>query len=126
MKFTVAEAVKSYVRRINITGNTRTLDKVVRRELSILEGDPFNGQNLKNSINALKRLGYFKSVDVNILKTGTPGVVDIEIKVVENLTKLSNRQLFELYKEMKEVIQHNSDLIQNYNIKEVLINRILK
>tara|TARA_R100000664_G_C2678580_1_gene87555 strand:- start:311 stop:661 length:351 start_codon:yes stop_codon:yes gene_type:complete len=48
------------------------------------------------------------------------------LKVVENLTKLSNRQLFELYKEMKEVIQHNSDLIQNYNIKEVLINRILK
>ena len=86
LKFIIAEAIKSYVRRINITGNTRTLDKVIRRELQILEGDPFNGQNLKNSINALKRLGYFKSVDVSILKTETPGVVDLELKIVEDLT----------------------------------------
>ena len=47
--------------------------------------DPFNGQKLR-SLNALKRLGYFKSVGVNVLKTETPSVVDIEIKIVENLT----------------------------------------
>ena len=86
LKFIISEAVKSYVRRINIVGNTRTLDKVLRRELLILEGDPFNGQKLKDSLNALNRLGYFKSVNVDILKTETPGVVDIEIKVVEDLT----------------------------------------
>ena len=86
LKFHITEAVKSYVRRININGNTRTLDKVIRRELSILEGDPFNGQKLKNSLNALKRLGYFKSVDVDILKTDTAGVVDIELTVKEDLT----------------------------------------
>ena len=86
LKFIISEAVKSYVRRINIVGNTRTLDKVLRRELLILEGDPFNGQKLKDSLNALRRLGYFKSVNVDILKTETPGVVDIEIKVVEDLT----------------------------------------
>ena len=86
LKFIISEAVKSYVRRINISGNTRTLDKVLRRELLILEGDPFNGQKLKDSLNALSRLGYFKSVNVDILKTETPGVVDIEIKVVEDLT----------------------------------------
>ena len=86
LKFFITEAVKSYVRRINISGNTRTLDKVIRRELLILEGDPFNGQNLKDSLNAVKRLGYFKSVDVDILKTGTPGVVDIDLRVKEDLT----------------------------------------
>ena len=86
LKFFITEAVKSYVRRININGNTRTLDKVIRRELLILEGDPFNGQKLKSSLNALKRLGYFKSVDVNILKTDTEGVVDIELNVKEDLT----------------------------------------
>ena len=86
LKYTISEAVKSYVRRINIAGNTRTLDKVLRRELLILEGDPFNGQKLKDSLNALKRLGYFKSVNVDILKTEIPGVVDIEIRVVEDLT----------------------------------------
>ncbi|RZP28219.1 MAG: outer membrane protein assembly factor BamA [Alphaproteobacteria bacterium] len=86
LKFIISEAVKSYVRRINITGNTRTLDKVLRRELLVLEGDPFNGQKLKDSLNALRRLGYFKSVNVEILKTETPGVVDVEIKVIEDLT----------------------------------------
>ncbi len=86
LKFIISEAVKSYIRRINIAGNTRTLDKVLRRELLVLEGDPFNGQKLKDSINALRRLGYFKSVNVDIFKTETPGVVDIEIKVVEDLT----------------------------------------
>ncbi len=86
IRFLITEAVKSYVRRINISGNTRTLDKVIRRELSLLEGDPFNGQRLRESLNALRRLGYFKTVDVNILKTDTKGVVDIDIKVVEDLT----------------------------------------
>ena len=86
LKFIISEGVQSYVRRINIVGNTRTLDKVLRRELLILEGDPFNGQKLKDSINALKRLGYFKSVNVDVLKTENPGVVDVEIKVVEDLT----------------------------------------
>ena len=86
LKFIISEGVQSYVRRINIAGNTRTLDKVLRRELLILEGDPFNGQKLKDSINALKRLGYFKSVNVDVLKTENPGVVDVEIKVVEDLT----------------------------------------
>ncbi len=86
IKLIITEAIKSYIRRINIVGNTRTLDKVIRRELSLLEGDPFNGQKLKDSLNALKRLGYFKSVGVNILKTETPSVVDIELKIEENLT----------------------------------------
>ena len=51
----------------------------------ILEGDPFNGQKLVILV-TLRRLGYFKSVDVNILKTETPGIVDIDLKVKENLT----------------------------------------
>ncbi len=86
LKFFIKEAIKSFVRRININGNTRTLDKVIRRELLILEGEPFNGQKLKESINALRRLGYFKSIDVNLLKTDIPGVVDIDLNVKENLT----------------------------------------
>ncbi len=86
VKFFIQESIKSYIRRINIVGNSRTIDKVIRRELLLLEGDPFNGQKLKESLNALKRLGYFKSVGVNILKTDDPSVVDIEIKVEENLT----------------------------------------
>lgn len=86
LKFKINEGNKSFVRRININGNTRTLDQVLRRELLLLEGDPFNGQRLRDSLKALKRLGYFKKVDVEILQTDKSGEIDIDINVVENRT----------------------------------------
>ena len=52
--------------KITIIGNTRTNDNVIRRELSFLEGDPFNRTKLNLSINSLKRLGYFKKVNYKI------------------------------------------------------------
>ena len=48
--FNVNEGRKSYIRNINISGNTRTLDYVIRRELTILEGDPYNSQELKHHL----------------------------------------------------------------------------
>ena len=86
LKFNITEGNKSFIRKININGNTRTLDQVIRREFSLLEGDPFNGQRLRDSIKSLRRLGYFKKVDVEILKTEKSGEIDIDINVVENRT----------------------------------------
>ena len=77
---------KSYIGLINISGNTRTLDYVIRRELKLLEGDPFNAQKLKESIQAIRRLGYFTSVDVDLKETSIPNQVDINIMVKETLT----------------------------------------
>ena len=72
LTFKINEGQKSYIGLINISGNTRTLDYVIRRELKLLEGDPFNAQKLKESIQAIRRLGYFASVDVDLKETSIP------------------------------------------------------
>lgn len=58
--FTIAEAPRVYVERIDINGNTLTQDKVVRREFRIAEGDAFNSLQVKRSSNRIKSLGYFQ------------------------------------------------------------------
>ena len=58
--------------RINITGNTITRDKVVRRELRVIEGEYFSGGGLKRSTQNLHRLGFFEDVEVKT-KKGEPG-----------------------------------------------------
>lgn len=58
--FTIAEAPRVYVERIDINGNTLTQDKVIRREFRIGEGDAFNSLQVKRSTNRIKSLGYFQ------------------------------------------------------------------
>ena len=79
----VNEGNKNFINKISILGNTRTIDSVIRREILILEGDPFNSAKLKESINALKRLGYFNSVTYRIDKGILNNSVDIIINVEE-------------------------------------------
>jgi outer membrane protein insertion porin family len=55
---------KVYVSNIVISGNSRTLDRVIRRELYLSEGEPFSQTDLKDSINALRRTGYFNDVQI--------------------------------------------------------------
>ena len=82
ISFSITEGEPKYINRINITGNTRTNDVVIRRELSLFEGDPFNRLKLDNSINALKRLGYFQTVNYS-LNDISYNKVDINIDVKE-------------------------------------------
>ena len=79
----VDEGNKNYINKISILGNTRTIDSVIRREMLILEGDPFNSTKLKESVKALKRLGYFNSVSYRIDKGSLSNSVDIIINVEE-------------------------------------------
>jgi outer membrane protein insertion porin family len=62
--FEVGEGPRVYIERIDIVGNTRTKDKVIRREFSLAEGDAFNAANLRRSKQRLIDLGYFNSVTV--------------------------------------------------------------
>ena len=62
--FQVGEGPRIYVERIDITGNTRTKDKVIRRELRIAEGDPFNAAAVRRSRQRLEDLGYFTGVTI--------------------------------------------------------------
>ena len=63
--FRVQEGPRVYVERIDITGNVRTLDKVIRREFRLVEGDPFNTTRMQRSKERIKNLGFFKKVEVS-------------------------------------------------------------
>ncbi len=67
--FDVGEGSRVYVERIDIVGNTRTKDKVIRREFRLAEGDAFNAALIRRSRQRLQDLGYFNSVNV----TSAPG-----------------------------------------------------
>ena len=67
--FVVDEGPRVYIDRINIVGNTQTLDRVIRRELRISEGDAFNRILLDRSKNRVRALGYFKEVDIEEVPT---------------------------------------------------------
>jgi outer membrane protein insertion porin family len=76
-----------YVRRINVVGNTRTRDEVVRREMRQLESSWFDSNRLALSKDRVNRLGYFSDVDVTTVPVeDTPDQVDVNVKVKEKPT----------------------------------------
>ena len=83
--FSIKEGSEKYINKITIIGNTRTNDNVIRRELSLLEGDPFNKSKLTTSISALRRLGYFQSVNYRLDEIDS-NLIDIILDVKETNT----------------------------------------
>jgi outer membrane protein insertion porin family len=75
-----------YFNRINIWGNDRTRDKVIRRQLSIVEGDLYSKTNLKNSYTRISRLNYFEEVDFQTEKGPDESLTDVNIRVKEKPT----------------------------------------
>ncbi|MGF6770340.1 outer membrane protein insertion porin family [Paraburkholderia sp. GAS199] len=76
-----------YVRHINVVGNTRTRDEVVRREMRQLESSWFDSNRLALSKDRVNRLGYFTDVDVTTVPVeGSPDQVDVDVKVSEKPT----------------------------------------
>lgn len=85
--FFVDPGRKTYVRRVNITGNTRTRDEVVRRELRQLEGSVYNAANVKRSKDRIELLGYFEDVNVETPAVAdAPDQVDMNINLKERAT----------------------------------------
>ncbi len=85
--FFVDPGKRVYVRRINLTGNTRTRDSVLRREMRQLESAWYAGDKINRSKERLDRLQYFESVDVETPAVpGTTDQVDLNINVVEKST----------------------------------------
>ncbi|MEL6666994.1 MAG: outer membrane protein assembly factor BamA, partial [Pseudomonadota bacterium] len=80
--FAIDEGPRVYIERININGNTQTLDRVIRRELRVAEGDAFNRVLLDRSRNRVRALGYFENVEITE-KAGSSAdrtVVDIDVE----------------------------------------------
>ena len=76
-----------YVRRINVAGNDRTRDEVIRREFRQLEAAWYDGEKIRQSRNRVDRLGYFKEVSIETQEVaGFPDQVDLTITVAEKPT----------------------------------------
>ena len=90
LTFEFTKGREIFVNRINVFGNIRTRDKVVRRELRLAEGDRFSSSKLKRSRMLLVNTTYFKDVDMKIVKTDEPDKVNIDVRVDEKPTGSMN------------------------------------
>ncbi|MCA9404813.1 MAG: outer membrane protein assembly factor BamA, partial [Candidatus Omnitrophica bacterium] len=84
--FMISETPRVFVEQINIRGNVRTLDKVIRREMSLVEGDPFNRSKLAASEQDIKDLGYFENVTVTPMQGSAPDKTVVDVEVIEQST----------------------------------------
>ena len=77
---------KVYVGKINVIGNTRTRDNVIRREFRLKEGELFNSKKLKRSKQRLNNLGFFEDVKIDTHRGDTPNLIDVDATVTERPT----------------------------------------
>ena len=86
LTYDIQEGPKVYVERIDISGNVRTQDKVIRREFRLAEGDAFSTTKLRRTEQRLRDLGFFESVDVQAVPSDSPDKTIIKVKVAEKST----------------------------------------
>lgn len=84
--YLIDEGPRVYVERIEIYGNTKTRDYVIRREFDIAEGDPYNRVLIDKARRNLTNLGYFKTVDIVTEPGSAPDKVVVVVRVVEDST----------------------------------------
>jgi len=84
--FVIEETQRIYIDKITIIGNTRTKDEVLRRELRMRDGDPYNITQINRSKQRLQNLGFFEKVDFHTKRIGSSDKVDLEIEVKEKKT----------------------------------------
>ena len=84
--FKVEEGPRVYIERINIVGNSRTLDKVIRREIRLVEGDAFNRVLINRSRSRIRGLGFFKKVEVTEEPGTAPDRTVLNVEVEEQST----------------------------------------
>ncbi|MGX6648023.1 outer membrane protein assembly factor BamA [Maricaulaceae bacterium MS644] len=86
VRYVIEESPRVYIERIDIVGNTRTLDRVIRRELDIVEGDAFNQALLQVSRARVGQLGFFEDVEVEPYQGSAPDRARVEVRVTEQPT----------------------------------------
>ncbi|HTY79623.1 MAG TPA: outer membrane protein assembly factor BamA [Candidatus Bathyarchaeia archaeon] len=82
----ITEGPEVFVERINITGNTRSQEKILRREIPMAEGDLFTSQKLQRAKQKLTNLNYFEKVDVKTTPGSTKDKIIVNIEVTEKPT----------------------------------------
>jgi outer membrane protein insertion porin family len=82
----VKEGRHVYINRIDIIGNDRTDDEVIRREIRLVEGDPYNSVKLKRSEQRIQNLDFFKKVLIKQEETAAPDKIDLKVEVEDKPT----------------------------------------
>lgn len=86
LTFALTRGPKVFVERIDIEGNTTTLDQVIRRQFRTVEGDPFNPREIRNAAERVRALGYFADAQVESRQGTTPQQVIVDVNVEEQPT----------------------------------------
>jgi len=86
LTYDIQEGPRVFIERIDISGNVRTLDKVIRREFRLVEGDAFNTARLRRTRQRIQNLGYFSRVDIRTVPSDSPDKTVIEVDVQEQAT----------------------------------------
>ena len=86
VEFAMVRGPRIFVERIDIEGNTTTLDRVIRRQFKIVEGDPLNQREIRNSAERIRALGFFAQSEVDVRQGSTPNDVIVDVDVEEQPT----------------------------------------
>lgn len=86
VQFVVTRGDRIFVERIDIEGNTTTLDQVIRRQFKTVEGDPFNPREIKQAAERIRALGFFKNANVDAQQGSGPDQVVVNVDVEEQPT----------------------------------------
>ncbi len=86
INFKLVKGERLFIERIDINGNTSTLDRVIRRQFFLAEGDPFSRNKIRAARERIKSLGLFSKVEVNILRGQTNSNVIVDVNVREKPT----------------------------------------
>jgi outer membrane protein insertion porin family len=86
VQFVITRGERIFVERIDIEGNTTTLDQVIRRQFKTVEGDPFNPREIKQAAERIRALGFFKNANVDAKPGSAPDQVVVNVDVEEQPT----------------------------------------
>jgi outer membrane protein insertion porin family len=86
VEFVLEQGERVFVERIDITGNTTTMDRVIRRQFRISEGDPFNPRLIREAAERIRALGFFGNAGVNAREGTQPGQIIVDLEVEEQPT----------------------------------------
>jgi outer membrane protein assembly factor BamA len=86
IRFNVQKGQKVFIERIEVRGNTRTRDKVIRRMMRVYEGDLYSGSGLERSRRLVNSLGFFEKVDITEKRGSAPDRINLTVEVKERQT----------------------------------------
>ncbi|MGD9293273.1 MAG: outer membrane protein assembly factor BamA [Roseobacter sp.] len=86
VEYVLSRGPRVFVERIDIEGNTTTLDRVIRRQFDSVEGDPFNPREIREAAERIRALGFFATAEVDAREGSTPDQVLVDVNVEEQPT----------------------------------------